>query len=84
MKVKAIIAGMVMFLMIAINTNPLNAQEKTYLEESGEAQDSAAMSDIFYGLEEQNQGPSTILIVGIVAVVVAGGAVFYFLRKKKK
>ena len=84
MKVKAIIAGVIMFLMLTINASTLNAQEKTYLEESGEAQDSAAMSDIFYGLEEENQGPSAILIVGLVAVVLAGGAVFYSLKKKKK
>ena len=73
-----------MFLMLAINANTVNAQEKTYLEESGEAQDSAAMSDIFYGLEEEKQGPSVLLIVGVVAVVVVGGAVFYSLKKKKK
>ncbi len=83
MKIRAIITGLVVFLMLAINTNSLNAQEKTYLEESGEAQDSAAMSDIFYGLEEVDQGPSKALIIGIVAVVVAGGAVFYFMKKKK-
>jgi LPXTG-motif cell wall-anchored protein len=83
MKKRTIIAGMVMFLMLGISVNTVNAQEQTYLEESGEAQDSAAMNDMFYGLEEVNQGPSKLLIIGIVAVVVAGGAVFY-LRKKKK
>lgn len=83
MKKRTIIAVMVMFLMLGISVNTVNAQEQTYLEESGEAQDSAAMNDMFYGLEEVNQGPSKLLIIGIVAVVVAGGAVFY-LRKKKK
>lgn len=83
MKIKAIIAGLVIFLMLAINSNPVNAQEKTYLEESGEAQDSAAMNDMYYGLEEESQGPSKGLIIAIVAAVVAGGAVFYFVKKKK-
>ena len=83
MKIKAIITGLVISLMLAINANSVKAQEKTYLEESGEAQDSAAMNDLYFGLEEVNQGPSKVLIIGIIAVVVVGGAVFYFMRKKK-
>ena len=36
------------------------------------------------GLEDENKGPSTGLIIGIVVVVVAGGGVFFLMKKKKK
>lgn len=82
MKTKAFIVGLVLFLAFSFN---VQGQEKTFLEESGEAQDSAKMDDMFfYGLEEENKGPSTGLIIGIVVVVVAGGAVFFLMKKKKK
>lgn len=82
MKTKAFIVGLIMSLAFSLNAQ---GQEKTFLEESGEAQDSAKMNDmLFYGLEDENKGPSTGLIIGIVVVVVAGGGVFFLMKKKKK
>ncbi len=87
MKTKSIIASIVVFLAFFLNANFINAQdqEKTFLEETGETQDSTKMNDILdYDLEYGKQGPSTGLIIGIVAVVLVGGGIIYFARKKKK
>lgn len=76
-----------MFLAFSLNVNSVNAvdQDKTFLEESGEAQDSTKVSDILdYDLEYGNKGSSTGIIIGIVAVVLVGGGIIYFARKKKK
>jgi len=79
MKTKAVIVGLIMFLAFSLN---IQGQEQTFLEES---EDSAKSEDmLYYGLEDQEKGASTGLIIGIVAVVVAGGAIFFLMKKKKK
>ncbi|MCA1810082.1 MAG: LPXTG cell wall anchor domain-containing protein [Lentisphaerae bacterium] len=81
MKTKAIIVGLIMFLAFSFNVQG-QGQEQTFLEES---EDSAKTEDmLYYGLEDQEKGASTGLIIGIVAVVVVGGGVFFLMKKKKK
>lgn len=87
MKTKSIIVGIVVFLAFSLNANYVTAQEqeKTFLEETGETQDSTKMEDILdYDLEYGKQGSSIGLIIGIVAVVLVGGGIIYFARRKKK
>jgi len=89
MKTKKLIAGLFMILLFALSANFSTAQdpqEGTFIEESGEKQDSIKKADIFDFDSEFDEGSSigTGLIIGIAAVVVAGGLIFYFVRKKKK
>ena len=61
-------------------------QEGTFIEESGEMQDSTKKVDIFdFSSEfEEEKSSSTGLIIGIAAVLlVVGGIIYYFMKKKK-
>jgi len=87
MKTRALIIGLLMFLAFSLNTNYINCQvqEKTFLEESGEAQDSTKMNDILdYDLEYGKEGSSAGLIIGIAAAVLVVGGIIYFVRKRNK
>ena len=87
MKTKSFFSGLVILFALTFNTGILIAQEKegTFIEESGDAQDSTKTANILdYSKEFGEQSSSTGLIVGLAAVVLVGGAVFYFIRKKKK
>ena len=86
MKLKRLFAGILVCSFFALTTATLNAQEPkgTFLEESGEAQDSTKMSDILdYELADGNEKSNTGLIIGVVAVVLVGGGIVLFTRKKK-
>ena len=88
MKTKSLFTGLLILFAIAFAPANLLAQEKegTFVEESGDAQDSTKTANILdYSKEfgEQNSS-STGLIAGIAAVVLVGGAAFYFIKKKKK
>jgi len=88
MKTKSFFTGLLILFAVTFNAGILIAQEKegTFVEESGDAQDSTKMANILdYSKEFGDQkSSSTGLIVGIAAAVLAGGAAFYFIRKKKK
>ncbi len=88
MKTKSFFTGLLILFAFAFAPAILTAQEKegTFVEESGDAQDSTKMANILDYSKEfgEQKSSSTGLIVGIVAVVLAGGAVFYFMKKKKK
>lgn len=88
MKTKSFFTGLLILFALTFAPAILTAQEKegTFVEESGDAQDSTKMANILdYSKEFGDQkSSSTGLIVGIVAAVLAGGAVFYFMKKKKK
>ncbi len=73
--------------MFGFNAGILTAQEKegTFIEESGDAQDSTKTANILdYSKEFGEQSSKTGLIVAIAAAVLAGVAVMYLVRKKKK
>ena len=88
MKTKSFIIGVSILFALVFNVGILTAQEKegTFIEESGEAQDSTKMANILdYSKEFGEENSSkTGLIIGIAAAVLATGAVIYFVRKKKK
>ncbi|MDX2415390.1 MAG: LPXTG cell wall anchor domain-containing protein [Bacteroidales bacterium] len=87
MKLKTFFAGILICSVFALTAPGVNAQDPkgTFLEESGEAQDSTKVSDILdYELVDGNEKSNTGLIIGIVAVVLIGGGIIIFLRNKKK
>jgi LPXTG-motif cell wall-anchored protein len=87
MKTKSFITGLLILFVFGFNAGILTAQEKegTFIEESGDAQDSTKTADILdYSKEFGEQSSNTGLIIGIVAAVLAGGTVIYFVTKKKK
>ena len=87
MKTKSFFTALVILFALSFNAGILIAQEKegTFIEESGDAQDSTKTANILdYSKEFGEQSSNTGLIVGIAAVVLAGGAAFYFIKKKKK
>jgi len=87
MKIKTLFVALVLATALTFSTNEVNAQDPqgTFIEESGEAQDSTKMSDILdYDLEYGKEKSNTGLIIAIVAVVVVGGGIVLFTRKKKK
>ena len=88
MKTKSFFTGLLIFIAFTFSGAILSAQEKegTFIEESGDAQDSTKMANILDYSKEfgEQKSSSTGLIVGIAAVVLAGGAAFYFIKKRKK
>ena len=88
MKTKSFVTGLLILFVFGFNAGILTAQEKegTFIEESGDAQDSTKMANILdYSKEFGDQKSSnTGLIVAIAAAVLAGGAVIYLKGKKKK
>ncbi len=87
MKTKSFVTGLLILFVFGFSAGVLTAQEKegTFIEESGDAQDSTKTANILdYSKEFGEQSSSTGLIVAIAAAVLAGGAVIYFVRKKKK
>lgn len=88
MKTKTLFTGLVVFFTLAFNAEILTAQEKegTFIEESGDAQDSTKMANILdYSQEFGEQKSSNVgLFIGIAAAILAGGGVIYFVKKKKK
>ncbi len=87
MKTKSFVTGLLILFVFGFSAGILNAQEKegTFIEESGDAQDSTKTANILdYSKEFGEQSSNTGLIVAIAAAVLAGGAVIYFVRKKKK
>lgn len=87
MRTKSFFTVFVFLFALTFNTGILIAQEKegTFIEESGDAQDSTKMANILdYSKEFGEESSSTGLIIGLAALVLAGGAAFYFIRKKKK
>jgi LPXTG-motif cell wall-anchored protein len=87
MKTKSFITGLLILFVFGFNAGVLNAQEKegTFIEESGDAQDSTKTANILdYSKEFGDQKSSnTGLIVAIAAAVLAGGAFIYLKGKKK-
>ena len=88
MKTKSFFTGLVILFALTFSGGILIAQEKegTFVEESGDAQDSIKMANILDYSKEfgEEKSSSTGLIAGIAALVLVGGAAFYFIRKKKK
>lgn len=89
MKTKTQIAGFILIALFAFTTIHITGQDKesgTYIEESGEKQDSVKRQDIFDFEDDfdKKKSPGTGLIIGIVAVVLVGGGIIYFTTKKKK
>lgn len=89
MKTKTLIAGFFIVFALILNTGFVSGQEiqqGTFIEESGETEDSTKMADVLdYDFDVEGESSSnTGLIVGIAAIVLIGGAVIIFLRKKKK
>jgi len=86
MKLKRLFAGILVCSFFALTTATLNAQEPkgTFLEESGEAQDSTKVSDVLdYELVDGNEKSNTGLIIGVVAVVLLGAGIIILTKKKK-
>ena len=88
MKTKSFVTGLLILFVFGFNAGILTAQEKegTFIEESGDAQDSTKTANILDYSEEfgEQKSSSTGLIVAIAAAVLAGGVVIYLVRKKKK
>lgn len=86
MKIKTLLAGIFICVAFMMSSQFVLAQDPkgTFIDESGEAQDSTKMTDILdYDLEYGNEKSNTGLIIGIVAVVLVGGGIVLFTRKKK-
>ena len=88
MKTRIIIAGLFILCAIFFNPNNTFAQDDqgTYIEESGEIQDSLAQTYIFdFSGEMDEQSSSGVgLVILVIAVALVGGGAIIFLRKKKK
>ena len=88
MKLKTLIGGIIIISILGFFANYVTGQDEpdgTYLDESGEKQDSLKNADIFdFGSEfDEGKSSGTVLIIGIGAVVLVGGGIFYFTKKKK-
>jgi LPXTG-motif cell wall-anchored protein len=88
MKTKSFVSGLLILFVFGFNAGILNAQEKegTFIEESGDAQDSTKTANILDYSKEfgEQKSSNTGMIIGITAAVLAGGAVIYLVRKKRK
>jgi len=89
MKTKIFITVLFLICTLTLNTKFITGQEEqpgTFIEESGEKQDSIKKADIFdFSLEfEEEKSSNTGLIIGIAAVVLVGGGIVFFIRRKKK
>lgn len=88
MKIKSFVTGLLILFVFGFSAGILTAQEKegTFIEESGDAQDSTKTANILDYSKEfgEQKSTSTGLIVAIAVAVLAGGAVVYMVRKKKK
>ena len=88
MKTRIFIAGLFVLCALVFSPNNTFSQDETgtYIEESGEKQDSLAQTDIFdfSGEMDERSSSSVGLIVLVIAVALVGGGTIFFLRKKKK
>ena len=88
MKTRNFIAGLFIICALIFGTNHISAQDEegTFIDESGEKQDSLAQTDIFdFSGEMDGKSSSNVgLIILIIAVPLVGGGTFFLLRKKKK
>ena len=88
MKTKSFVTGLLILFVFGFSAGILTAQEKegTFIEESGDAQDSTKTANILDYSKEfgEQKSSSTGLIVAIAAAVLAGGTVIYLVRKRKK
>lgn len=88
MKTRNFIAGLFIFCALIFGSNYTSAQDDkgTFIEESGEKQDSTPKTDIFdFSGEIDKESSSNVgLIVLVIAVPLIGGGTILFLRKKKK
>ena len=89
MKTKRLITGLFLISALILTAGYATAQDEekgTFIEESGEKQDSTKQVDIFdFSLEvDEEKSSSAGLIIGIAAVVLVGGGVIYLVRRKKK
>ena len=86
---KTVITGLFLISLFAFCTTFVAGQDEqsgTYIEESGEKQDSIKRTDIFDFESDfdKDKSSSTGIIIGIVAVVLVGGGIIYVTTKKKK
>ena len=88
MKTRNLLAGLFIICALIFGSNHTFAQDEegTFIEESGEKQDSLAQTDIFdFSGELDAKSSSNVgLIILIIAVPLVGGGTILLLRKKKK
>lgn len=89
MKIKSFVAGLFLVSALVLSTQFVAGQDEdqgTFVEESGEKQDSTKQASIFdfEGELDEKSSSNTGLIIAIAGVVVIGGGTIFFIRKKKK
>ena len=86
---KTVITGLFLISLFTYSTTFVAGQDEqsgTFIEESGEMQDSIKMTDIFDFESDfdKEKSSGTGLIIGIVAGILLGGGIIYVTTKKKK
>ena len=85
MKMKNVIVGLILSVTLLFSATSGIAQDRegTFIEESGEIQDSLNTENVLlFGDEHEKDNTMTIVIV--VAVIAAGGLFIVLRRRKKK
>ncbi len=86
MKARNLIAGLFIVFALSFSNYAIGQDDKgTFIEESGEMQDSTKKGDIFdfSGELDETESSGAGLYIGIAALVLLGGGIVYFVRKKK-